>query len=73
MEVFPGHTPPEALDLLSKMLMYSPRARISAIQALAHPFFDDLRDPHTRLPNGSPLPPMFDFSLDGTYPSGGQR
>ncbi len=30
------------LDLLSKMLVYSPARRISAKDAMRHPFFDDL-------------------------------
>lgn len=46
------HIPTTAIDLLSKFLVYNPKLRITAIQALAHPFFDELRDPHTRLPNG---------------------
>jgi hypothetical protein len=32
----------QGLDLLKKMLIYSPSARISAKAAIAHPFFDDL-------------------------------
>lgn len=33
----------EAADLLSRMLKYDPRARISAKEALQHPWFNDLR------------------------------
>jgi len=33
---------PMGLDLLSKMLVYEPTKRISARDALAHPFFDEL-------------------------------
>eukprot|EP00958_Prasinococcus_capsulatus_P015348 scaffold1630_cov298-Prasinococcus_capsulatus_cf.AAC.3 len=33
---------PAGVDLLSKMLVYEPTARISARLALAHPYFDDL-------------------------------
>ena len=33
------------------------------LEACAHPFFDELRDPNTRLPNGRPLPPLFKLSL----------
>jgi len=35
------------------------------LEACAHPFFDDLRDPNACLPNGRPLPPLFDFSAQG--------
>ena len=31
------------VDLLEKMLVYEPGQRISAIKALEHPFFDDLK------------------------------
>ncbi|KAK1275352.1 Shaggy-related protein kinase delta [Acorus gramineus] len=31
------------------------------LEACVHPFFDELRDPNTRLPNGRPLPPLFNF------------
>ena len=32
------------------------------MQSCAHVFFDELRDPNTRLPNGKALPPLFDFT-----------
>jgi hypothetical protein len=35
------------------------------LDALIHPFFDDLRDPNTRLPNGRFLPPLFNFKSHG--------
>ncbi|CAE5960497.1 unnamed protein product [Arabidopsis arenosa] len=31
------------------------------VEACIHPFFDELRDPNARLPNGRPLPPLFNF------------
>lgn len=49
---------PEAIDLASRLLQYSPSLRCTALQACAHPFFDQLRDPNARLPNGCPLPPL---------------
>lgn len=64
--------PPEAVDLISRLLEYTPTQRLSAVQAMIHPFFDDLRDPNTRLPdsrhpNGPirDLPNLFDFSRHG--------
>lgn len=29
---------------------------------MIHPFFDELRSPETRLPNGKELPPLFNFT-----------
>lgn len=60
-KVFPKRTPPEAVDLVSRLLQYSPNLRYSALEALVHPFFDELRDPNTRLPTSRPLPPLFNF------------
>lgn len=64
--------PHEAIDLISALLEYTPTQRLSAIEAMCHPFFDELRDPNTRLPdsrhaNGSSreLPDLFDFSHHG--------
>ncbi|KAL1531638.1 Shaggy-related protein kinase epsilon, variant 2 [Salvia divinorum] len=60
-KIFHKRTPPEAVDLVSRLLQYSPNLRYSALEACIHPFFDELRDPNTRLPNGRPLPPLFNF------------
>lgn len=35
------------------------------LEACVHSFFDELRDPNTRLPNGRPLPPLFNFKPQG--------
>lgn len=42
----------QGLDLLRQMLRYPPHERISAMDALQHPYFADLRSYHpgTRLP-----------------------
>merc|ERR1711860_131877 len=32
------------------------------LQACAHTFFDELREPGTKLPNGRDLPPLFNFT-----------
>eukprot|EP01112_Ceratiomyxa_fruticulosa_P020823 TRINITY_DN7200_c0_g1_i1.p1 TRINITY_DN7200_c0_g1~~TRINITY_DN7200_c0_g1_i1.p1 ORF type:complete len:468 (-),score=74.62 TRINITY_DN7200_c0_g1_i1:314-1717(-) len=55
---------PEAIDLISKILQYTPSLRLKPIEACAHAFFDELRDPNTHLPNGKPLPPLFNFTPD---------
>ncbi|GBC45975.2 pkinase-domain-containing protein [Rhizophagus irregularis DAOM 181602=DAOM 197198] len=61
-KVFRARTPPEAIDLISRLLEYTPANRLTAIQAMCHPFFDELRNPETRLPNGRELPKLFDFT-----------
>ncbi|CAI0382028.1 unnamed protein product [Linum tenue] len=60
-KVFHKRMPPEAVDLVSRLLQYSPNLRCTALDAMTHPFFDELRDPNTRLPNGRFLPPLFNF------------
>ncbi|KAL3624478.1 Shaggy-related protein kinase theta [Castilleja foliolosa] len=61
-KVFHRRIPPDAVDIISRLLQYSPNLRITALEACAHPFFDNLREPNACLPNGRPLPPLFDFS-----------
>ena len=60
--VFKNRAPPEAISLLESMLVYPPGNRPNAYQALQHPFFNELREQSTRLPNGEPLPPLFNWS-----------
>uniref|UniRef100_A0A915Q044 Glycogen synthase kinase-3 n=1 Tax=Setaria digitata TaxID=48799 RepID=A0A915Q044_9BILA len=60
--VFRPRTPSEAVDLVSRLLEYTPSARLSPLQACAHTFFDELRHPNCKLPNGRSVPPIFDFS-----------
>ena len=54
----------DVIDLLLKMLRYNPNERISCIQALNHPLFDELKTSGLLLPNGKELPPLFNFSVD---------
>ncbi|KAJ9539413.1 hypothetical protein OSB04_032146 [Centaurea solstitialis] len=61
-KIFNKKVPSEAIDLVSRLLQYSPKLRCTALEACTHPFFDDLRNPNTTLPNGKPLPPLFDFT-----------
>ncbi|XP_020705796.1 shaggy-related protein kinase eta isoform X1 [Dendrobium catenatum] len=69
-KVFHKRMPPEAIDLASRLLQYSPSLRCTALEACAHPFFDELREPNARLPNGRPFPPLFNFKqeLSGASP-----
>jgi serine/threonine protein kinase len=63
-KVFRSKAPPQAVDLVSKFLRYKPESRLDPFEALAHPFFDELREPNARLPNSKPLPPLFNFTED---------
>uniref|UniRef100_A0A0D9UY28 non-specific serine/threonine protein kinase n=1 Tax=Leersia perrieri TaxID=77586 RepID=A0A0D9UY28_9ORYZ len=69
-KIFHKRMPPEAIDLASRLLQYSPSLRCTALDACAHPFFDELREPNARLPNGRPFPPLFNFKheLAGASP-----
>jgi len=63
-KVFRPRTPAEAIDLVSKLLEYTPEARLSAVEAMCHPFFDELRVEGQRMPNGKEFPPLFDFTRE---------
>ena len=82
IKVFRARTSPEAIDLVSRLLEYTPSARITPLQvtpksrlivakakrdnhllqACAHTFFDELREPGTKLPSGRELPVLFNFT-----------
>ncbi|GAA5850664.1 hypothetical protein JCM8547_001948 [Rhodosporidiobolus lusitaniae] len=64
VKVFRPRTPPEAIDLISKLLEYTPSARLTAIEAMTHPFFADLKVPDAKMPTGKDLPPLFDFTRE---------
>jgi glycogen synthase kinase 3 beta len=63
-KVFRPRTSPEAIDLVLRLLEYTPSARLSDIEAMCHPFFDELRAEGTRLPNNRDLPRLFDFTRE---------
>ena len=61
-----------AIDLIARLLEYTPTERLAAVDAMVHPFFEELRDPNTRFPDSrhgtgqvKDLPPLFDFSRHG--------
>mmetsp|Transcript_7587 Transcript_7587/g.5734 ORF Transcript_7587/g.5734 Transcript_7587/m.5734 type:complete len:110 (+) Transcript_7587:728-1057(+) len=55
----------QAIDLISKIIVYDPEKRLKPLEALTHPFFDELRLQSTKLPNGNPLPKeLFKFSQE---------
>uniref|UniRef100_A0A8C3HIU5 [tau protein] kinase n=1 Tax=Chrysemys picta bellii TaxID=8478 RepID=A0A8C3HIU5_CHRPI len=62
LKVFKPRTPLEAVSLCSRLLEYTPATRLSPLEACTNAFFDELREPSARLPNGRDLPPLFNFS-----------
>ena len=63
-KVFRHRTPKEAIEFVSQLLQYDPLARPTPLGALLDPYFDELRDQNTRLPNGQPLPELFNFTQE---------
>ncbi|CAO3594102.1 unnamed protein product [Absidia cylindrospora] len=61
-KVFRSRTPPEAVEFIDLLLRYTPTSRLTAIDAMAHSFFDELRDPNTNLGQDKALPPLFNFT-----------
>lgn len=59
---FKNKAPSDAIDFIASLLVYVPSQRPKPYQSLLHPFFDELRDPNTRLPNGAPLPNLFEWT-----------
>lgn len=63
-KIFGSKESTETIDLVDNMLKYLPNLRFSAIEACAHPFFDELRSPTfslTAANSTQPVPPLFDF------------
>jgi glycogen synthase kinase 3 beta len=59
-KVFKGKNMPEEFyDLVGKLLTYDPQIRIKPTEALKHPFFDELKDKNTYLPNGKPFSSLY--------------
>lgn len=54
---------PLLLELLSKILIYNPKERLKPIEALAHPYFDDLRQQSFQNQECK-IPDLFNFTSD---------
>jgi len=61
-KIFRGRVSDDAHDIAAKMLEYIPTQRITAIETCIHPFFDELRNPNTTLPDNVPMPPLFNLT-----------
>jgi serine/threonine protein kinase len=63
-KVFKNKASDDFIDFLSNLLKYEPSLRFKPLQSLLHPFFDELKDVNTKLPNGEQLPDLFNFTLE---------
>jgi glycogen synthase kinase 3 beta len=52
---------PELVDLIGKLLKYPPKERLRPLEAMLHPFFNELRQESFSLAN-TKLPDFFDFN-----------
>ena len=66
-QVFRSRIPQDAIALTGRLLEYTPTNRVAPLEACSFPFFDELREPTTRLPNGREMPFLFNFSPEGKY------
>jgi len=63
--IFKG-SDPLLLDLLSKIFVYSPQTRITGIQCVQHPYFNDIREHRILYPNNSVfVPPADEYTNHG--------
>jgi len=62
-KVFKSRVDPLAIDFVSKLLVYIPTKRLRPLEALLHPFFDELKNPNCKI-NGNPIPNLFDFKQE---------
>ena len=70
--IFGPKADPQACDLVSKMIKYNPTKRIGLYKAMAHPFFNELKEPELTLPNGNCIPDLFSFSAGEKEKMGGE-
>lgn len=63
-KVFRNRVSEDTIQMISTLLEYTPTNRVTAVEAMAHPFFDELRQPDQKLPNGKNFPPLFNFTAE---------
>jgi len=73
-KVFKSRVDPQAIELISKVLVYSPVKRLKPLEALLHPYFNELRSEHCKI-NGNPIPDLFNFCQEelSTQPEIGEK
>ncbi|CAE6468875.1 unnamed protein product [Rhizoctonia solani] len=64
IKVFRPRTSTEMLDLVARLLEYTPTSRLSAIEAMCHPLFGELRQEGTSMPSGREMPVLFNFTQE---------
>ena len=70
---FPPGTPAVALDFIKHLLVYDPKKRPGALDALAHPFFSELRTSRVDLPGAQGLVPLDMYNFTQTEYNFGAR
>jgi len=64
-KVFRSRTSADAIDYISRLLVYDPKLRPSGLACCTHVLFDELRDQNTRISNSKALPDsLFVFSKE---------
>ncbi|ORX90909.1 Pkinase-domain-containing protein [Basidiobolus meristosporus CBS 931.73] len=58
-KIFRSRAPEDAIDLVTRLLDYTPSKRLTAVEAMAHPFFDELRQ---NSDISKEFPPLFNFT-----------
>lgn len=54
---------PLLIDLISKVLVYNPKERLKPMEALAHPYFNDLRNQNFQIQECK-IPELFNFTAE---------
>ena len=55
------------IEFLKRLICYAPQERITAIEALTHPWFDEIKQQNVRLPeNGAEMPELFNWTVKET-------
>jgi len=63
-QVFKRDLGQEVYDFISKLLIYEPHMRLTPLQALLHPFFEELYQPQMKTPENKCLPELFNFTKE---------
>jgi glycogen synthase kinase 3 beta len=62
--IFKQGTNAEVIDLVSKVLVYYPTKRLKAIEVAGHEFYNELRDPNTKIPAEYDPENLFQFTRE---------